>query len=57
MQEAVKNVEAYLKRHGDKLASKAGVPMKTGYRPEMYATDDLKPINSAYYQFLIRILR
>ena len=30
--------------------------ISNGYRPETEATDELRPVNAAYYQFLIGIL-
>ena len=55
--EAVKNVEQYLLRKENKLNSKAGTPIYNGYRPETEATDELRPVDAAYYQLLIGILR
>ena len=56
MVEAVKNVEAYLARKEKKLNAKAGAPISNGYRPETEATDELRPVDAAYYQSFIGIL-
>ena len=48
--EYVKNMEAYLVRKEKKLNAKAGAPISNGYRPEIEATDELQPVDSAYYQ-------
>ena len=55
--EAVNNVEAYLERKEKKLNAKAGAPISNRYRPEKEATDELRPVDAAYYQSLIGILR
>ena len=55
--EAVKNVEAYLARKEKKLNAKAGAPISNRYRPETEATDELRPVDAAYYQSLIGILQ
>ena len=55
--EAVKNVETYLARKEKKLNTKAGTPISNGYIPETEATDELLPVDAAYYQSLIGILR
>ena len=57
MVEAVKNVETYLARKEKKLNAKAGTPISNGYIPETEATDELLPVDAAYYQSLIGILR
>ena len=57
MSEAVKNVEAYLARKEKKLNAKAGAPISNGKRPDTEATDELQPVDSAYYQSLIGIIR
>ena len=49
--------EAYLARKEKKLNAKAGAPISNGYRPEIEATDELRPVDAAYYQLLIGILR
>ena len=41
MQEAVKNVEDYLAKHGERLPAKAGSPLSHGYRPEVDVSDEL----------------
>jgi hypothetical protein len=35
VQNAIKNVEAYLKKHGKCLPAKASSPLSTDYRPEL----------------------
>ena len=57
VQEAVRNVEAYLKVKNVKLPARAGAPISTNYRPEIDESEELGPIDSAYYQSLIGILR
>ena len=57
MVEDVKNVEAYLARKEKNLNAKAGAPISDGYRPETEATNELRPVDAAYYQSLIVILR
>ena len=54
---AVENVKDYLSQSGSKLPGKAETPIRTSYRPELDVTDVLNPIDSAYYQSLIGILR
>ena len=46
--EAVKNVEAYLARKEKKLNAKVGAPISNGYRPEIEATNELRPVDAAY---------
>ena len=55
--EAVKNVEEYLARKERKLNAKAGAPISNGYIPETESTDELRPVDAAYYQPLIGILQ
>ena len=50
MVEAVKNVEAYLASKEKNLNAKAGEPISNGYRPEIEATDELRPVDAFYYQ-------
>ena len=51
------NVEAYLARKENKLNAKSGAPISNEYRPETEATDELQPVDYAYYQSLIGILQ
>ena len=57
VQTAVKNVEEYLHTKGIKLPSKAETPIRTSYRPEIDVSPELCPVDAAYYQSLIGILR
>jgi hypothetical protein len=57
VQAAVKNVETHLTRHGGKLPPHAKTPIQTSYRPELDVTPELKPIDAAYYQSLVGVLR
>ena len=60
VQTAVKNVEDYLSKRVDSkwtLPSKAETPLRATYRPELDVSPELQPIESAYYQSLIGILR
>jgi hypothetical protein len=60
---AVTNVEAYLTKQAKlgnskwKLPAKAETPMQTSYRPELDVSPELEPIEAAYYQSLIGVLR
>jgi hypothetical protein len=60
---AVENVETYLKKQEKlgnskwKLPKKAETPMQTSYRPELDVSPELEPLEAAYYQSLIGILR
>ena len=56
---AVNNVEEYVsKQAGDrwKLPAKYETPLKTLYLPELYVSPDIKPYESAYFNYLIGIL-
>jgi hypothetical protein len=57
---AVKNVEEYLSTRNDerwRLPAKAETPLQTSYRPELDVTPELGPIDAAYYQSLVGVLR
>ena len=56
-QNAVGNVEDYLRKHGKKLPKGVKSPLKSNYRPETDVTPELDPSSAAYYQLLIGILR
>ena len=59
-QTAVKNVAEYLEKRNDPrwaMPAKAETPMRVSYRPELDITPALSPIDSAYYQSLIGMLR
>ena len=53
VQEAVRNVEAYLSLKGGKLPNRAETPMQTSYRPELNITPELGPTDAAYFQSVI----
>lgn len=57
VQEAVKNVEAWLKTKNRTLPRKAEAPFNSGYRPEVDVSRELGPEDASYYQSLIGILR
>ena len=56
MQAAVKNVETYLAKCGEKLPNKANTPLSSCYRPEIDISDELDAVKGAYYQSLIGVL-
>jgi len=57
VQEAVKNVEAWLAKKNNALPRKAEAPFKPGYRPEIDVSRELRHEDASYYQSLIGILR
>ena len=57
VQEAVANVEKYLKERGAVLKSNATSPLSAEYRPELDQSPELSPKDAAYYQSLIGIPR
>lgn len=57
VQEAIKNVDEYLEERERKLQSKARNPLSSEYRPEIDVSPELDPVDCAYYQSLIGILR
>ena len=60
VQAAVKNVEEYLGKDQNpkmKLPTRAETPLQTSYRPELDVSPELGPVEAAYYQSLIGILR
>jgi hypothetical protein len=57
VQNAVKNVEDYLRKNNDQLPNRVRSPWSSGYRPETDVTPELSPSKAAYYQSLIGILR
>ena len=57
MQDAVNNVEQYLKSKGKKLMAKAPAPMTNGYRPEIDISEELPDDEASYYHSLIGVLR
>ena len=56
VQAAVKNVETYLDKSGQKLP-KAKTPLSSTYRPEVDTSAELNATDAAYFQSLIGILR
>jgi hypothetical protein len=57
---AVDNIESYVSTKTEdrwKLPNKAETPLRTSYRPELDVTPELKPLDAAYYQSVIGILR
>lgn len=57
VREAVKGVEAYLKKKDLALLKKAATPMTMNYSPELDQSEELDHESAAYYQSLIGILR
>ena len=57
VQEAVKNVEGYLRKRDLGLPKKALTPVTVNYSPELDAGNELSVEDSTYYQSLIGILR
>ena len=57
VREAVKNVEAYMRKKGLSLIKKAGTPLSPGYSPEVDGSPELSAEEGTYYQSLIGILR
>ena len=57
VQAAVRNVNDYLEKRGEKLQPKVKAPFTSNYRPELETTPELDEIDSAYYALLIGILR
>ena len=60
VQAAIKNVEEYLGKDQNpkmKLPTRAETPLQTSYRPELDVSPELGPVEAAYYQSLIGILR
>lgn len=54
---SVENVQATLARHGKRLPSKCVTPLKSGYRPELDVSPELKADGVQHYQELIGVLR
>ena len=54
---AIDNVEAVLGRTNQRLPTKCGTPLKSGYRPELYTSQELKQDGLQRYQELIGMLR
>ena len=55
--ESVKNIERHLMRKGLKLPSKSETPLQTSYQLELDISPELGPVDAAYYQSLIGMLR
>ena len=56
VQDAMNNVEQYLKFKGKKLFAKAPAPFQNNYRPEIDMTEELGNYDAAYYHSLIGVL-
>jgi len=56
VQEAVRNVEEYLRKRNLKLVKKATTPMTINYAPEVDGSVELEAEDATYYQSLIGIL-
>ena len=57
VQNAVKNIENYLKEKGKSLARHMKAPFSADYKPELDVSPELGPADAAHYQSLIGILR
>ena len=57
VQGAVKNVEDYLSKTGDKLPTRNKSPLTSNYRPDCVITPELSPTKAAHYQSCIGVLR
>ena len=57
VQEAVKNVEQYLKKRDLALVKKASTPMTANYSPELDSSEVLGSDDATYYQSLIGVLQ
>ena len=57
VQNAVKNIEKYLKEKGLSLPKNASAPFPNDYRPEIDISPELNPSEAAHYQSIIGILR
>ena len=56
IQEGVRNVEMYLKKHNLVLRKGTKSPMRSNYRPEVDVSPELDHLNASYYASLIGIL-
>ena len=57
VQDAVNNVEQYLKKKGEKLVAKLPAPFKNNYRPKVDVSKKLNEDEASYYHSLIGVLR
>jgi len=57
VQNAVKNIETYLKKQGKALPTKAPSPFSNDYRPELDVSPELTMSEASHYQSLIGVLR
>ena len=57
LQKSVQKVESYLKEQDLRLPARSGSPFSINYRPKIDETKELEPVDAAYYQSLIGILR
>ena len=56
VQAAVKNVEEYLEKEGEKLVAKAPTPLASGYCPKMDISQELASADASYFHSLIGVL-
>ena len=57
VQAAVENIETYLKEKAIKPISKGESPLSSNYFPELDVTEELNPVHTVDYQYLIDIFR
>ena len=56
VQNAVANVETYLKKNDLSLPKRANAPFSSGYRPETDVSPELDSLKAVYYQSLIGVI-
>ena len=56
VQAAIKNVEEYPEKIGEKLVVKASTPLSSGYHPEIEISPELAGADTSYFHLLIGIL-
>jgi hypothetical protein len=57
VQAAVKNVEEYLEKRGEKLQARAPTPLSSDFHPEVDVSEELGEADASYYHSLIGVLR
>ena len=57
VQNAVGNIEKYLRKMGKSLPKRANTPLSLNYRPETDMTPELEPAEASYYQSFCYKLR
>ena len=57
VQAAIKNIEEYLEKKGEKLVAKDPTPLSSGYRPDIDISQELAGADASYFHLLIGILR